>query len=398
MPVPQESPVNHAAPPPEIFPIDVDAPPIDVVCYVYNKDGGHVLCIVSHGRRLLGSDNLVWLFGQPLILEELGYTLENPMPDASFQMYYHRSNDWLPLPEHNRPIIIQSGQALLWRRASVTTMPDLDSIIELTAVNSDPLPRSPNLPSTPIRGLFSLKSLTASPSLRAAVGLLNLAPSKPPRARFLVTVRPGRMARAGGKKPPQRPLPAPSSPSPQSSSPQSSSPPAPSQILRDAFGDNWKSTIPKRTSPPSSPRSGAKHRRSPSSEPSTISKRQKPATRTPSPVPAQPVSQALSQPRTPSPSGKPVVLVSPPDAVHVHHKKARPMPVNAADVIDISEDADDVVEKPRPSKGKGKQLGMIDLSKEVDEVVEMPRPRKGKGKAKVKVPIPADAEFIVLSD
>ncbi|PIL23636.1 hypothetical protein GSI_14949 [Ganoderma sinense ZZ0214-1] len=394
MPLPLSPPVNHARPPPEIFPIDVDAPPVEVLCYVYSKDG-EVLRIVSHGRQLLGSDNLVWLFGQPLILKELGYTVEDPMPDASFQMYYHRSNDWLPLPEHNRPIIIQSDQALLWRRTGVTAMPDLATIIQRTAV-SDPLPRSPDLPSTPIRGLFSLKSLTSSPSLRADVGLLNPAPSKPPRARFLATVRPGRMARAGGKKPPQRLPLAPSSPPRESSSPQSSSPPASSQVLRGVFGDNWKSSIPKRTSPPSSPRSAAaKHRRSLSPETLIMSKRPKPATCTPSPLPVHPGSQVLTQPATPSPSA---VLISPPDDVRPHSKKVRQVPVNPSDIIDISEDTDDVVKKPRPSKGKGKHLDIIDLSEEVDEVVEMPRPRKGKGKAKAKVPIPADAEFVVLSD
>lgn len=296
--------------------------------------------MVSHGRRLSDSNQILWVLAQPRILNKLQFTLEDPMPDGMYEMYHHDRAEWSSLPEPRRPILIAPERALLWRRAGVTDMPRLEAAIRMTANHANTLPNFSDAPSTPLRGAFSLKHLATPPAIKDALDLIASPSTAVRRGVKHRGVRPGRMASTGGKKPTRQAKPGPTTTtasrlllSSSSPPPQSSSPPVPEQLLRDVFGEDWKSVLPKL------------------------------AARTP-------LATGSKRPRSPSPGPLDTPSKRP---KHRQPTKASRLPIDPNDIIDISEDVD-------------------------DEVVEKSRARKGKGKAKARVPIPPGAEIIELSD
>lgn len=307
------------------------------------------MTIITRAVRLVDKEECVWVFWQPKTASRLGLPFDQPIPEGAYQMYHHDLSIWTALPKPTRPILVLPGCALLWRRAGVTTMPELESWITLTAHNATPVPDIPNLPSR-IEPFFTRKSLATGFSFKAALGLITSptksrkpqTPKKPARhaPSLIITPRP--------RNTPKRAQTAPSSPrvtsSPTSSqllsSPTAkSSPPAPSQLLRDVFGDDWKARIPSTSTSSTSAGPSTLKRRASLSEPEMSSKR---------------------------PRHETVDVVKGTEGTR---KKIRRPFIPPADVIEISDDEDN-----------------------------LPPKRKGKAKAKERKPIPADAEIIEISD
>ena len=316
------------------------------------------MTIVTQATRLVGKEKCVWLFWQPKITARLGLSFEGPIPEGAFQMYHHDLRLWTALPEPTRPILVLPGRALLWRCTGISKMPEIESWITLTSHNATPIPDIPNLPSK-IEPFFSRKSLDAGMGVKNAIGLIT-SPNKTtkprtPRKRtrratsLFITPRstappetPGKRARTGSASPASSR--ARTSPEPETLSSLllqllSSSPPAPSQLLRDVFGETWKTSRPRNATP----------------GPSTNKR------------PASPGEQGATAKRVKYETIAEAPTIAKP------HKQMRRHFIPPPDVIEISSDEDDLV-------------------------VIAPKKNKGKGKAKERKPIPADAEIIELSD